>query len=229
MVFDAYRKMQPISHAFATILLTFISICLHSGCQEPPLTVINGRVTDRKTGAPVLGVFIYLDYSTSDGRGGNVNDIKYLKTDAQGQFTDTHDSDYAFVSANLTKPGYVTRWFLDIQKGEINNLDIRMVPQDATLCLTVKNTSSQQDTIYVVVQNQSVASESNQLYPFQVIASYPLVLAGNANYTEWFALPSDEYSTVYWDDKAIFKLSSTSKNGSVYLLPNDTTAFLVEY
>lgn len=216
-----YSLLPPL--LFASFLLIAFA------CKkETPPTVINGKVTDKKTGEPIEGATAIVDFTTEETVSGSIK-IRHttitLKTDAQGKFQYTHESDFDGISSEISKAGYAPRSPLGkIKRGEVNNLEVQLIPKDATLRLELSNDTGQFTAIYVVLKNPSYGT----LYGIN-LPQFPVVLPIGEKHTAYFDLPSEEFSQVYWGFSYFPGSYATPFQDSVYLTLNDTTDFVISF
>jgi hypothetical protein len=212
-------------HIISSILLSsFLILLFACGKEAPAPTVINGKVTDKKSGLPIEGVVINIDFQQMSGLLVTKHEYKQFTTDQQGEFHYTHHSDYDGTYSDVGKGGYVTQSPLGIKRGEVNNLKIQLVPKDGTLRLELINDTGQFDAIYVVLRNPSYGS----LYAIN-LPQFPVVLPVGEKYTTYFDLPSEEFSQIYWGFTYFPGSSAAPFRDSVYLALHDTTSFTISF
>ena len=205
-------------------LLALLLGALSCGKEDTP-TVINGIVTDRKTGETVEGALIYM---TGKKKGNSGQDEFFThacpRTDANGVFSCTIQGDYS--SSEVTKNGYVDyEKFLAIGNGEDNNVNISLVPRDGFLRLQIENNTGQHNTLYASVYSHTVTTEGrkNTYWSGEVINIYPLLLNQGEIYTEVIDLPSPEIVQIRWG------FGQTTLVDSIMVVTNDTTTYLLSY
>ncbi|MCC6461176.1 MAG: hypothetical protein IT260_11935 [Saprospiraceae bacterium] len=232
MPFHLHLRFQflPRRHLKHCLLLT--GLCSILACKEPPPTVIQGTVANSKTGAPIAGAVGFLQFYKKNKNFQDELDIKTFSTDAKGKFEISPSFDYTGVSPSyIEKKGFVTHHYLDIQKGIVNSLDIKMIPIDAIFRLRIKNTSSAQDTIYPALHSPSFAKELRKQYGYTLPKKFPIILPAGGEYMENIPMPSDEYTKVCWgfNPYPYPDYFSNSICDSVYLLPGDTMEYLITF
>jgi hypothetical protein len=157
---------KPIRFIPPLLLTAFFIFLFACGKEETPPTVINGKVTDKKTGEPIEGAAVIIDFTTEKTVSGSIkteHETVTLSTDAQGEFHYTHDAYYTGMYSEVRKGDYVPRAHLKIKRGEVNNLEIELVPKDGTLRLELSNENGQEDSIYVIIENPSFMLEIGPL------------------------------------------------------------------
>lgn len=219
---------KPIRFISPLLLSAFCILFFACGKENPSPTVINGKVTDKKSGLPIEGASIDIDFQTEKQVSGSlVTEHEYvsLSTDAQGEFQYTHDADYTRTYSDIGKTGYAPRSPLGkIKRGEVNNLEIQLVPKDGTLRLELSNDMGQFDAIYVVLRNPSYGP----LYAIN-LPQFPVVLPVGEKYTTYFDLPSEEFSQIYWGFTYFSGSYAAPFRDSVYLTLHDTTTYKLTY
>jgi len=226
-MYSKYVMPKPL-HLISSILLSsFLILLFACGKEAPAPTVINGKVTDKKTGEPIEGAKVYIDFRTEKQVSGSlVTEHEYvsLSTDAQGEFQYTHDANYTNTYSEIGKVGYAPQSPLNIRKGEVNNLGIQLIPNDAILRLELINDTGQFDAIYVVLKNPSYGP----LYGIN-LPHFPVVVPIGEKYTTYFYLPSEEFSQIYWGFTYFPGSSAAPFRDSVYLVMDDTTSFTISF
>lgn len=217
---------------FASLLFPAIWLLLFACEKETPPTVINGKVTDRKTGMPVEGAGIDIDFQTEKNVGGSLKtDHEYVSfsTDINGEFFYTHNSDFTRTYSVLQKTGYIRQEQLTIIKGEINDLDIKLAPYDGVLRLIIKNEAGLFDSIYVNIENPSRVSGLGEYFGSIRLDQFPLYLSVGEQYTTHFNLTSEEFTKIQWGFTHFTLGSDAPFSDSVFLLLNDTTMYNLIY
>jgi hypothetical protein len=219
---------KPIRFILPLLFSVFSLLFFACGKEETPPTVINGKVTDKKTGEPIEGAEINIDFRYKGKDGAEIHEVKTFFTDAQGEFHRTQDSDYEGSYSEVRKSGYATQISLKFKRGEENNIDVKLAPIDGTLRLEVSNQTGQFSSIYVIVENPSFIAGGGSLG--KIFAdSFPINLLVGEGYIEYFNLPSEEFTKVHWGFSYFTSLSASPFRDSIFLTLNDTTNFLLSY
>ncbi|HRI58183.1 MAG TPA: hypothetical protein PK228_00590 [Saprospiraceae bacterium] len=229
LCFYFHPIVMPKSIRFISLLFfaAFFLLLFACGKEDPSPTVINGKVTDKKTGEPIEGAAIGIDFQTEKTVSGSLkteHEYVSLSTDAQGEFQYTHNADYTYTNSDIGKQGYAPQSPLKIKKGEVNILEIQLIPEDATLRLELSNDSGQYGAIYVVLKNPSYGS----LYAIN-LPQFPVTLPIGEKYVTYFALPSEEFTKVHWGFTYFPGASAAPFRDSVYLTVNDTTDYILSF
>jgi hypothetical protein len=220
---------MPRTHCLLPLLLFASFLLIAFACKkEVPPTVINGKVTDKKTGEPIEGAVTDLDFTTEKTVSGSIKTehiIVTLKTDTQGQFQYTHEDDFDGLFSQIYKTGYAPRSPVGkIRRSEVNNLEIQLIPKDAILRLKLSNDTGQFNAIYVILKNPSYGP----LYGIN-LPHFPVMLPVGEKYTSYLHLPSEEFSQIYWGFSYFPGSYAAPFQDSVYLTLNDTTDFVISF
>lgn len=225
---------KPLRFISPLLLLAFSILLFACGKEETPPTVINGKVTDKKTGTPIEGATFNVDFCYEINNNGSIvieHVSKYLNTDQQGEIHYTHDSNWDYICySDASKEGYIGHPYLGIKRGEENNIDIKLIPRDGVLRLNVVNTDGQYDSIWVALDNPSYTSEAQGL-PYRILLSeFPLILSQGESHIENFNLTSEEFTKIYWGFSNILPMfTSAPFRDSIYLILNDTTDITISF
>lgn len=223
---------MPRMHRLLPPLFISGFLLIASACKkELPPTAINGKVTDKRTGEPIEGASIYLEFHYESIRSGSLvteTDAVSLKTDSKGEFHHTQDSDFDGAFSDVYKAGYVGQ-FLKFTRGQENNLDIKLAPRDGALRLEIYNETGQFDSVYVIVTNPSCIAGYGSLGKI-FLGKFPVVLSTGQNYESYFKLPSEEFTKISWSFVNPYPYYlPTPFQDSVYLTLNDTTDFVISF
>jgi len=197
---NAFAMTKLIRFISPLLLLSFLILLFACGKEASGPTVINGKVTDKKSGLPIEGAVINIDFQQLSGLIVTNHEYKQFATDQQGEFHYTHNSDYDGTYSDVGKGGYVTQSPLGIKRGEINNLEIQLVPKDGTLRLELSNDTGQFDSIYMLLRNPSYGP----LYAIN-LPQFPVVLPAGEKYTTYFDLPSEEFHRFIGDSVILLR------------------------
>lgn len=210
---------------FGFLLLLFFMFA----CKKDALpTVIEGKVTDKKTGLPVANAFI--DCSGYKGQNNNQIHKDYsTSSDFHGNYKVEIPNEYRVSFPVIYKPGYLPKvdpaGLLTIKIGEINTIDALLIPTDGFLRLNLKNDTGIHDSIYVTMFNKVLDMEGLGLTgPEQ----FPVILLPGDMYEELFALPIDEKVKIYWGFEKFTGLNAPFQD-SISLTFQDTLNFTILY
>ena len=220
---------KPIRFIISPFLLSVFFILLFAcGKEEPSPTVINGKVTDKKSGEPIGGAEINIDFRYEGKDGADIHDVKTLFTDDQGEFHHIQDSNYEGSYSEVRKSGYVPQSPLGIKRAEVNDLNIKLSPNDGTLRLELSNDTGHFDSIYVLIENPSYISGLGPLVNIN-LDKFPVILSLGEKYVAYFDLPSEEFTKVHWGFNYFSSYMNSSFRDSIFLTLNDTTDYLLSY
>lgn len=218
--------MTRLPGRFILLSLSILLLSL-SACGKKD-TIINGRITDAKTGMPIKGVSI--NYGVWDGGQATGSDQQF--TDIDGKFTIEIGYSENFSGLMLTKAGYVPKqgFGMTYKNGVVNNLDIKMHPKDGTLMLIVENVSGQQDSVFVGIYSplQNVEYQISE----GIINYAEFFLQGMPQQSLVFNLSSEETIDIFWNFSPMISNSSIKQapfHDSVYVSRNDTTIFSITF
>ena len=222
--------VMPRIPRFALPLLLFtMSFLLHFSCKnaEPP-TVITGKVTNKKSGAPIEGVTLECEGYT--GKIGNETSKDFTtKSDHLGNYNIVAPNEYRLGFYRAFAVGYLTKVQpaspVPISIGDSNRVDIALIPLDGFLRLNVRKIGNQPDSIYVSLSSPTTVAAG---LGTKNIEKYPLILHAGEAYAELFSFPSEENISLYWDFKP-FTVPNAVHKSAIYLPEKDTTDFLIEY
>ncbi|MCW5921881.1 MAG: hypothetical protein KIS77_06015 [Saprospiraceae bacterium] len=103
---------KPICLLAPLLLSAFCILLFACEKEKTSPTVINGKVTDKKTGEPIEGAAAIIDFTIEKNVSGSIkteHKTVTLSTDAQGEFHYTHDEDFDGIYSEVRKGGYVPR------------------------------------------------------------------------------------------------------------------------
>ena len=212
------------------LLLCLLGAFLLSSCDKGEPTVINGVVTDRKTGAPVEGARVEcsIAYDVTDS-----GHSEYAITDSNGKFHFYFPSDdyYRLRIGYVDKTNYLTLYAPPgIQQGKENNVECSIMPLDGRIKLIAENISGTTDTLYYWVAVKSLQSEFpwyGGLTGYKRAEKIPVLMGEQL--IKFFNTPSEEYGYLYWST-AYFPDNSTALfMDSVYLATQDTAELVIQF
>ncbi|MFN0215328.1 MAG: hypothetical protein ACKVT2_13815 [Saprospiraceae bacterium] len=216
--------MKRIAIRFFLLLLSLILIGLVSCAKKD--TVINGTITDAKTGMPIEGATIF--YGVWDGGQATGTDEK--KTGIDGKFTIVIAYSENFSGLTIKKGGYATKFGFGMpyKSGLVNNLDIKMYPRDATLRMVYENSSNIEKSIFLQAQSKTFNEEYGVL-PYIITQPYPFVCQPNNKDTVDYFFTSDEQINLYWAFSYYEKASQSTFKDSLYLSRGDTATYSITF
>ena len=219
------RKISPTD--MKNIFLLSLLLIFFLSCHKESFTIINGTVTDAKTGLAIVGAAI--DYGILLLGSGMPGQIHSTSSDAEGNFTIKYGKDEGISGFQINKPGYLTRFSpigegVEIIKGQENNVVYILHPWDANLRFIFKNSFQESKSVYLEAQCKSLLEVYGEL-PFVIPQPYPRVLAPNTQDTLDLPFLSDEMIYIYWDVVKYAPPSQASFQDSVYLSHGDTAVF----
>ena len=198
----------------------------HLSCRkELPPTIIKGQVTDKKTGLPIEDAIIYLGFYYLGKDGNTIIGSKEVRTDIEGKYYLFQSSDYKGIDySDIRKTGYVSHVLReDIIRAQENVIDVRLSPKDGTLLLEVINQNGQYDSVYVMVGNPTFIHET---LGYGILpAKFPIVLSSGEKYSQYFNLPSEEFTSIFWGFSYFPAMKYAPRYDSIYLKLQDTTVF----
>ena len=209
---------------FATIYVSF-------GChKEAKPTIIKGTVVDRKSGNPIDSARFDIALATQLENNYISEDIDIFFTDSKGKFNHTINSEFDYIAgaSTISKPGYVTRMQLNMRKGEENELNISLLPEDAVLKIVVVNLSGDTRPFYFNMTNPVIGADSKQPPYHFTLASNPLNLTKDGVYEELFTLPESK-NYVFWDFHILNPITAAAFKDSVSVISNDTIVYKITY
>jgi len=208
------------------ILLALIPVSWSCHKDAKP-TIIQGRITDQKTGEPIAGAFVRMGGKRIDA----TQPEEYFEascpdTDAEGHFSCTIEGDYT--SSTIGKAGYITHErFLEVTNRQENDIDIHLVPRDGFLRLNIKNFTGQHDSLYVNIF--SLIEDMEGVNNGENLKNFPLIIAKGETYTELIDLPSPELIKIRWGFKRSLYHAEFVIQDSISVLSKDTVSYLLSY
>ena len=212
--------MTRLPGRFFLLSLSIFLLSL-SACGKKD-TIINGRITDAKTGMPIKGVSI--NYGVWDGGQATGSDQQF--TDIDGKFTIEIGYSENFSGLTIEKEGYVPKFGFGVtyKKGIVNNLEIKLHPLDATLRMVYDNGSNIAKSIFLQAQSKTY-NEAYGVLPYIITQPYPFVCQSNSKDTIDYPFTSDEQINLYWSFNYYEKASQSAFKDSIYLNRGDTAIF----
>jgi hypothetical protein len=210
--------------------LCLLGAFLLSSCDKGEPTVIQGVVTDRKTGAPVEGATVecYVAYDVTDS-----GHSKYAKTDSNGKFYFYFPGDdyYTLRIDYVDKTNYLTLYSpFGIQQGKENNVECSIMPLDGRFKLIAENMSGTTDTLYYWFSIKSLQNEFpwyGGLTGYKRAEKLPVLMGEQT--IKWLDTPSEEYGYLYWGTGYFSDYLTAPFLDSVYLAPQDTAELVIQF
>ncbi|MCA0238387.1 MAG: hypothetical protein LCH81_18585 [Bacteroidetes bacterium] len=188
----------------AHILLYIVLIYTFSSCKkEPQPTFVKGEIVDSKTGAPISGAHVEFRIYIPKNHSPDYDQISETSvTMDDGTFDYVMNPRAEDVSPiKVYHPNYVTKNInfstYKIQLATTNSFTIPMIRYNATLNVSVKNTSGNYDLINIVIENPTFLSEARSSLGKRFY--YPLLLESGEEKSISLPLVADEYTKIYWD------------------------------
>lgn len=217
---------------YLPLLLIFLGLAPFISChKEGPPTIITGLVTNKTTGEPVAGAYVDCFIRKDDWPSPRTKDHSTY-SDAGGNYRLEIPDGYRYGFSNIYQVGFLPyvdpARSIEIRDGEINVVDAALIPTDGFLRLKMHNDLSQNDSLYVQFFSPTRASQPYIGGTF-VPSNLPFILPFNGFKEELFALPSEEFATVYWGTKNDPLHGILPFRDSIYLLRNDTVEFNIHF
>jgi len=185
---------------FLPVLLLCFSILF--SCRKDSSTIINGTVIDKITGEPIDSALIKYTITHERANGsGTWDDLQYVYSDKTGNFFIENILPLGIFS--VQKVGYVTKGQVGVKNENVNDITIKMAPNDGLLSLRVENLLGVHDTIFLAIYSPTLKSEAD-ISGGKVKLPIPfLILVNGQSYSQTIPLASDQDVTIYWDFKPI--------------------------
>jgi hypothetical protein len=205
---------------------------LLSACREKD-TVINGRVIDKHTGAPIPEVRI--TFAISHGEPGLHAPVTVFSGE-NGQFSAPQMEGATGIEVfEMKKAGYLGKGggnkVVDINQGAVNDVEIFMIPIDGILKIEIENLTGQQDTVYFGLYSEITYSEKNTTLGYVSPPQPSLPFGLGQTYKKYVSLPSGEYALIYWSFYRIpypaRLLDYAPFRDSILILKGDTTSLKI--
>lgn len=209
-------------------LLVLIALfCSFFSCKKDPLpTIVKGTVVDSKTGEPIPNALIEISNRVPKDIGFD-NIPEYIRSNSQGNFSYTVRSDAAYASLFSVSAENFAYKRTDsanykVIMETINEYSIPLIRSDAVLILYIKNQTGQQNSVYITVNNPTVASEAKSPLYYS-----PIFSIGEDQYLT-LPLVANEYTKIYWSlENFISNQTIPTHRDSVFLLLNDTLNYSI--
>lgn len=205
--------------------LVLCSFMLFS-CRKDSPTIVNGTVVDKITGEPIDSALIKYTITHEPSIDGSANvEPRYVYSDNAGNFFIENIRPLGIFS--VQKVGYVTKGQVGVKNENVNDITIKMVPNDGLLSLRVENLLGVHDTIFLAIYSPTLQSEAD-ISGGKVKLPIPiLILVNGQSYAQTIPLASDQDVTIYWDFKPI--TYSTAFQSSATIVKNDTVFYNISY
>jgi hypothetical protein len=203
----------------APLLLALLGSLTLPACDKEVTTVVAGRITNIKTGAPIEGAHVLFELSTGTYLG---TEPKSVYSDPGGNFRFEY-TDRSVVRFEIRKEGFLIKPFLTFKRGEENFLDVEMIPLDGALALTFKHEIGGNDTIRISLYNKSFYDEGFEYFDTGAILP--------KDSSSIFILPfiSDEMTYLGWGSSQFDAPNLAPNQDSIFLTPGDTISYLITY
>ena len=208
---------QPFIY-FPFLALLFVAACDKGVCIE-------GTVTDVKTGQPINGVQLRLNYYYFD-HGSRIPKDETVFANDSGEFSYLSDKKHSedIGVSEVIKAGYAGVFELERGKGDCEDVHIKMVPYNALLKLKIVNETGTYNSVYIDVSSKCTATYGDAEH--NLVKPYPLELSPGQSHTQTFGGCIGDSSVIRW---------KFSKNdvwlavASVMINNTDTTSFHIAY
>jgi hypothetical protein len=196
-------------------------------CRKDSPTIINGTVIDKFTGVPIDGAIVNYIITHERAADGSANaELKYVYSDNTGKFFIENILPISIFT--IEKNGYITKGGqVKVINEEINDITVKMVPNDGLLSLKVENLLGVHDTIYLAIFSPILKSEIS-ISGGKVELPIPiLMLINEQSFSQNIPLASEQDVTIYWDFKPI--TYSTAFQSLATIVKNDTVYYNISY
>ena len=211
--------------ALAAALLLLLAAC---GPKEPPETIVRGTVSDRITGESVEGAWVGFRLRNNGDQ--HARDF-FTHTDTNGHFELIAYYDQVS-NYDIHKTGFLSYLHpYEINVGEVNEVELTLLPLNSYLDVTLQNVNGLYDTLYYKNEIPSLLNEfpyfgwlsgtSNIAHAFAIDTDEELSMFMN--------LPADEPIVIHWDFQNRFKDFHSEFSDTLYLTAQDTTYYLLKY
>jgi hypothetical protein len=211
--------------------LCLLGALLLSSCDKGEPTVIQGVVTDRKTGAPVEGARVFCTVQPE------VTDSEFSEveiTNANGEFRFSFPNSFYSVSLyEIEKGGYLKKFIQrSVTPGSQYFADVQLFPLDGVFRLKFKNNLGLHDTVY----HQMICDQYLNENPYwgyfsggnKTAAFKSYIIPGDTLVKE-YRVTSDSWIKVSWGFNFFREFSEGTLVDSVYLAPLDTAELVIQF
>jgi hypothetical protein len=209
--------------------LCLLGAFLLSSCDKGEPTVIQGVVTDRKTGAPVEGARVRICVAES-APDPCLMDVVF--TDADGMFFFSVANVYKVVIVwDVYKEGYINYIkTLGMEDGKDNFPEIKLIPLDGIVELEIRHEQTNtSDSLFLFIDSKSYLDAASSPNYRKNLDKYPLVLPVGELYKGIFIMPADEYTRIFWGDYNFDQKHLAPNVDSVWVVPQDTTRITISF
>ncbi len=210
---------------YLTIILFLL---LAASCHKDKTTIVNGTVVDKITGTPIQGARITFSVYHKDIPPPNHREFPSISSDQMGEFSFSNEDPLQILE--ISKAGYIFKGqgMPAIQRGEINEVKLEIIPKDGILKLNISNSTGLTDTIYYGIY--SPAQEKEYAISHGVFFRESIIVEGLNSKTKIINLASEELISIYWDFAPLqFDIKTAPFHDSVYITRNDTTDFNISF
>jgi hypothetical protein len=175
------------------LLFPLFSLFLTAACNKD--RCIQGIVQDSKTGEPIVGAKVDLEYEYSQ-QGSLKRNYPVVKTDQDGEFSYSADEKYVngFYIKGIRKEGYSFGFDLEWEDHEAR---IKLAPLDGILNVNILNETGTHDSIYVGIFNK--CNYKDYYYGGESYTSpSPLILQKGEMHNQTFSTCVDDSTTIQW-------------------------------
>lgn len=222
--------MKKIIFLYISLFILGSFLACKKDPPSPP-TIITGTVTNKTTGEPVGGAFIYSSLRKEDWPPPRTQDNSTF-SDSIGKYRLEIPNGYKFSVAEVYRLGFLPNaaplFSVEIHEGETNIVDVALIPTDGFIRLIMHNDLPTNDALYVIF-----FSPTRALQPYiggsLIPPNLPFVLPTANIREELFALPSEEFVTIHWGTAPYTPSTNSPFRDSIYLSRNDTVAFNIHF
>ncbi|MEZ4919909.1 MAG: hypothetical protein R2792_12475 [Saprospiraceae bacterium] len=210
------RKIEHISW--------FLILLVIGGCKPDP-TLIEGKVVDFKTRAPLDSVRFQICSADTGGDCLPGTDSEVF-SDANGHFQLSWPADAVPLVLGATAKGdYAPIPSFEFEPNNANSVVLEAMPLDGTLTLVIRDTSGTGSRVFTYLDNPLLRIALKNTYSLTVPETNPVQLGQGEKYVAYFNMPSETMVYVHWgiNDPA-FEFQD-----SIFLPLGDTNAFTIEY
>ncbi len=201
----------------------FLGLLLVAACDKG--VCIEGTVTDIKTGQPISGVQLRLNYHYFD-HGSRIPKDETVFTNDSGEFSYSADEKHSEDIGvwEVRKAGYAGVFESEREQGDCEDVHIKMVPYDGLLKLKIVNETGTHNSIYIDVSGKCTATYGDAEH--NLVKPYPLELLPGESHTQTFGGCIGNTSVIRWK---FSKNDAWIDVASVMMDNTDTTYFQIAY
>lgn len=174
---------------------TFFSL----SCHKAKETTLNFVVKDSVAKFRLNYVSIKISHYNKKG----IPNYDYRNTgnDGDGAAEYVYDEGGRIASIEFSNDGYVTdnttfdAYIPTIKEGEMNEIEIPLVPKNGKLTLNIINETGTISYLNVLMKDQTMFKKNGQVTQLD---QYPLYQLKGSTYTQTFDIPTPQYCYIYW-------------------------------